>query len=141
MRIPVLLALQSIAALAAAGAEDLLVSTMGTHGTTDGRISIEATAVSPAKLAFRIHHKGKEGHGWNGPKDAIAVAPGKWAFCISESRDVWFYDGDTLFMLYEIRERSITVTDSCTVPRLGEQAPEALKVWVVGREAARVEGR
>lgn len=116
----------------ASAATDRLVTALGRGGVvgkgTTNEVVVEQS--SPGFVSFRVVYERSGAKGWAGPRDPVAVAPRGWAFCVSDSEEVWFYDGNGNYRLYVITAKSVTCADSAMEPDLGARAPERLRAWV-----------
>lgn len=121
-----------------------LVTDYGKHTFNDGAVLIEVSDAAPAQLSFLVTFQTETGDTsaseslviTNSAKaDAFPVLEDRWAFCVSETNDVWLFDGDSRLTRLRNTPDGVKTSASGSDPALTGQAPVALKQWITKKKA------
>jgi hypothetical protein len=119
--------------------QEVLITSPGTYTATGGCLSVQVKLPDPDHVDYRIEwklvHIDEMGHTikheWTLGflSQPLSVARDRWAFCMVSSNELWVYDGRIAYMYKKGTSTGIG-PNTCPDPKIGEQAPGALKQWV-----------
>lgn len=62
------------------------------------------------------------------------VSADRWAFYLASQSELWFYDGFGAFKRFQLGKNGLSLSATCSDPKLGSLAPRRLKRFIRARQ-------
>lgn len=132
--------------LSAPAEEPKLITVAGDYSLGKTTLTVSSSAISPSAINYSVAFRAMVPNTFGpefGPANIIMtrensatnllVNPSGWAFYLASESELWFYDGLGAFTRFQNGKNGLSLSATCSDPKLGSRAPRRLKRFIRAR--------